>query len=153
MGGAIIIIRKPIPYHNHHIGFHYNLAIDKSTAIHPVFNALHKMIWKFIIIGLSGIDDGDSFNQDSIWDAAIKRLLLRMRTMAYGAQVKLMKWKGINNELPDDLIKKLLSPTRAKINPLGNITDRAELQLHPSFHNELIKAGLDKNRLERAFES
>ena len=66
------------------------LAIDKSAAIHPAFNALHKMIWKFIIIGLSGIDDGDSFNQDSIWDAAIKRLLRRMRTMAYGAHAKLI---------------------------------------------------------------
>ena len=128
------------------------LAIDKSSAVRPIFNALHKILWKFIIIALAGINDGEIFNQDYIWGASIKRLLLRMRTITYGAHTKLMKWNGRTDEIPDELINKLLGPARSKLKPLGELTDSAELQLHESLRNELISAGLDSKWLERAIE-
>ena len=128
------------------------LAIDKSSAVRPVFNALHKMLWKFIIIALAGIDDDGNFSQDYIWGAALKRLLLRMRTITFGAHAKLMKWRGIMDELPDELITKLLGPARAKLSPLGQLNDQAELQLHHSLRNELISAGLNEKWLERVIE-
>ena len=110
------------------------------------------MLWKFIIIALAGIDDGEKFNQEYVWGAAIKRLLLRMRTITFGAHTKLMKWSAKIDELSDELISKLLGPARAKLNPLGKLTDSAELQLHQSLRNELISAGLDDKWLERAIE-
>ena len=128
------------------------LAVDKSSAIRPIFNALHKMLWKFIIIALAGVNDGEKFNQEHIWGAAIRRLLVRMRTITFGAHTKLMKWKGRVDEIPDELINKLLGPARAKLNPLGELTDSAELKLNESLRNELISAGLDGKLLEKAIE-
>ena len=111
------------------------------------------MLWKFIIIALAGIDDGEKFNQEYVWGAAIKRLLLRMRTITFGAHTKLMKWNAKVDELSDELINTLLGPARAKLKPLGDLTDFAELRLHQSLRNELISAGLDGKWLERVIES
>ena len=120
-------------------------AIDKGEAIRPILNAIHKIAWKYIIIGLAANDeDNKPFISDQVWRATLWRLLTLIRQQAHGIKLLLQRAKARDITHEESLIR-MIAPRIARLHPLASVSLNGELRLHPKLINHLNEAQIKRN--------